>query len=75
MSILYAESIKSIFRTLGHHLHNLGGHVEQGLEGVHHVGTIEAIGKYQLISVRGMGTSQHARRLKFGIQLYFYQTI
>ena len=37
MSIFYAESIKSIFRTLGHHLHNLGGQVEQGLEGVHHV--------------------------------------
>ena len=37
MSIFYAESIKSIFRTLRHHLHNLGGQVEEGLEGVHHV--------------------------------------
>ena len=35
--IFYTDSNESIFTTLGHHLHNLGGQVEQGLEGVHHV--------------------------------------
>ena len=37
-SFFRAESIGSMFRHQRDHLHGAGGQIEQGQEGVHHVG-------------------------------------